>query len=105
MASDVLTPSRRGFLGIFAAATAAATVAVPLVAPAPPSDWRSKPVSEWTQADFIAEAEFELAGHKKKVLEVFRPGMTWHEEQLYSAHLQMQRWWEIELKDRQGLYS
>ena len=102
MATDVLKPSRRGFLGIFAAASATALVAAPIAAPAAPVDWRMKPVAEWTQADFVAEAEFELAAHTKKVKEVFRVGMSVHEEQLYRAHQMMMRWWEIELMERRG---
>jgi len=102
MPLGVQVPSRRGFLGFFAAASVAATAGGLAIASAPaPMDWRSKPVERWTQADFIAEAEFELAGHTQKAKDVFRVGMTHHEDQLYRAHLQFKAWWELELMDRQ----
>lgn len=105
MAVDVLTPSRRGFLGLFGAATAAAAVAAPTLVASASSDWRVKPVAEWTKADFIAEAEFELAAHTKKRKEVFRVDMTWHEHELYRAHQQFEAWWRIELMERKGLFA
>ncbi len=81
MASTALTTSRRGFLGIFGAATVAAATVGTIALPSPEKSgaWRTKPVEKWTQADFIAEAEFELAGHTKKIKKVFRSGMTHHE--------------------------
>jgi hypothetical protein len=102
----VSTPSRRGFLGLFGAASvAAASGGISVASAIRPSDWRSKPVAEWTQADFIAEAEFELAAHTKKSAEVFKVGMSHHEEQLYQAHLQFKSWWRIELMERRGDFA
>lgn len=105
MAIDIVTPSRRGFLGLFGSAAAAAAMAAPAVHPAQPEDWRTKPVANWTQADFIAEAEYELAEHTKKAKEVFRSGMSWHEQQLYRAHLEFKSWWQLELWERQGRFA
>ncbi len=102
MALDIVTPSRRGFLGLFAAASATAAVAAPAPRPSTPMDFRSKPVAQWTKADFIAEAEFELAAHTAKAKEVFRVGMSYHEHELYRAHQQFKNWWQIELMERRG---
>lgn len=108
MATDVLKPSRRGFLGIFAAGAAAAAVAIPMEerAPAlPRDDWRTKPVGQWSRGDYIAEAEFEVSGHRRKEREVFSVGMSHHEEQLFRAHQQMRAWWELELLERRGAFD
>lgn len=100
---SVAIPSRRGFLGLFGAASAAAaTGGVAIATALQPSDWRTKPVASWTQKDFIAEAEFELAAHTKKCSEVFKVDMTHHEAQLYRAHQAFQAWWSIELMERRG---
>lgn len=105
MALDVVTPSRRGFLGLFAAASTAAVIAAPALPAHAPTDFRTKPVAEWTKADFIAEAEFELAAHTAKAKEVFRVDMSHHEHELYRAHQQFKNWWQIELMERRGDFA
>lgn len=53
--------TRRGLLRLFAAAPIAAATASTLVLPAAEANWMTKPVEQWTKADFLAEARHHIA--------------------------------------------
>ena len=55
------TPSRRSLLGLIASAPAIVAAAPATTLACETSDWRTKPLDQWTRDDFVAEAEFQVA--------------------------------------------
>jgi hypothetical protein len=100
MASKCFTPSRRGVLGFFAAASASAAVALPPLLPAPSQDWRTKPADKWTRDDQIAEARFQVADHDRRIKQVMDLGcsrMEYRERLRYDALTWGKKFWSEDL--------